>query len=62
LEHSNAKAPDLRVSKWIDANGQDMAPLKLADLGERLQDHLLFSSTGARVAIPVGFQTLKYLH
>ncbi|MBX9793556.1 MAG: TlpA family protein disulfide reductase [Burkholderiaceae bacterium] len=27
-------APELRVAKWIDAQGQPTAPLKLADLGE----------------------------
>ena len=26
-------APELRVSTWIDANGAERAPLKLADLG-----------------------------
>lgn len=26
-------APELRVSQWIDAEGQSIAPLKLSDLG-----------------------------
>lgn len=57
----NAKAPDLRVSKWIDANGQDMAPLKLADLGEGYKIIYCFQHwcPGCHSR---GFPTLKYLH
>lgn len=33
-DHVLIKAPDLRVSQWIDAQGQPTAPLTLADLGD----------------------------
>lgn len=57
----NAKAPDLRVSKWIDGNGQDMALLKLADLGEGYKIIYCFQHwcPGCHSR---GFPTLKYLH
>lgn len=31
---SYKKAPELRVPYWIDANGQERAPLKLSELGD----------------------------
>ena len=40
-----AKAPELRVPYWIDANGEDRAALKLADLGTGYKVIFAFKST-----------------
>ena len=29
----NTHAPELRLAKWIDANGKETKPVRLADLG-----------------------------
>ena len=55
------KAPELRVSKWIDAAGKDMKPLKLNDLGSGYKIIYCFQHwcPGCHSR---GFPTLKYLH
>lgn len=57
----NAKAPDLRVTKWIDGTGQEMAPLKLADLSRGYKIIYCFQHwcPGCHSR---GFPTLKYLY
>ena len=53
-------APELRVSQWIDAEGQSIAPLKLSDLGGGFKVIYCFQSwcPGCHSH---GFPTLKAL-
>jgi hypothetical protein len=57
---SNPKAPELRVSYWISGDGQERAPLKLADLGPGYKILYCFQHwcEGCHVH---GFPTLHYL-
>lgn len=54
-------APELRVDMWIDAAGQDMAPLLLRDLGEGYKILYCFQHwcPGCHSR---GFPTLQLLH
>jgi thiol-disulfide isomerase/thioredoxin len=56
----HATAPELRVSKWIDENGADRAPLRLSDLGDGYKIIYCFQHwcPGCHSR---GFPTLKYL-
>lgn len=55
------KAPELRVSKWIDAEGKELKPLQLNDLGAGYKILYCFQHwcPGCHSR---GFPTLKYLH
>jgi hypothetical protein len=57
----NAQAPDLRVATWIDGDGNEMAPLKLADLGDGYKIIFCFQHwcPGCHSR---GFPTMKYLY
>lgn len=54
-------APPLRVKQWIDASGQDIAPLSLSDLGAAYIILYCFQDwcPGCH---STGFPTLQYLH
>jgi hypothetical protein len=54
-------APPLRVKQWIDAGGQDIAPLCLSDLGTAYRILYCFQDWCAGCH-STGFPTLQYLH
>ncbi len=53
-------APELRVSQWLDSNGQSRAPLKLAELGAGYKVLFCFQHWCAGCH-SVGFPTLSKL-
>ncbi len=55
------QAPELRVSRWIGGDGQDMAPLKLADLGKGFKIIYCFQHWCAGCHSG-GFPALRMLH
>ncbi|MBX9794093.1 MAG: TlpA family protein disulfide reductase [Burkholderiaceae bacterium] len=54
------KAPRLRVQQWIDAQGNPIRPLELADLGDKFKVIFCFQH-GCSVCHSHGFPTLRAL-